>query len=88
MSWNYRVMEFPGDDGPIRGIHEVYYDEKGEPWLYAVEASAVVWAVEDGDESPIELLEHMKEALSKPILRPSDFKNACDGEIPMGVNKV
>lgn len=86
MPWNYRIMEFPGDDGPIRGIHEVYYKEDGELWLYAKEASPVVWAVEDGEETPLELLERMKEAVSKPVLRPSDF--GCTREVPVGVHEI
>jgi len=32
MSWNYRVMRSTDPDGTFTfGIHEVYYDEKGNP---------------------------------------------------------
>jgi hypothetical protein len=30
MSWDYRIVKYR--DGSGYGLHEVYYDEAGEPW--------------------------------------------------------
>lgn len=30
MSWNYRIVQYR--DGGGYGLHEVYYDDEGQPW--------------------------------------------------------
>jgi hypothetical protein len=77
MAWNYRVMEFPGDEGhTLLGIHEVYYNEAGEPRAYSKEPVPVVW---EGSNTPDDMnggndiINTMLEAINKPILKPSDF---------------
>lgn len=70
--WGYRVMEF--DDGGERylEIREVHYHPDGRPRAYT-ERGVVV-----GSESPDGLewvLERMREALGKPVLRPADFES-------------
>lgn len=88
MNWNYRVLEFaePETGEPWQAIHEVYYDDDGQPNGYAEDA-AIVMSEEDGDGEPMGLawvLQKMSEALQKPVLREIDFRRtpATAGEKP------
>lgn len=65
MSWNYRVMACDYNDEVYFQIHEVYYDENGNPDSY-IENPVTV----GGDNlSDIHwTLNRMKEATKKPIL--------------------
>ena len=66
MSWNYRLMAQPdGSGGMWFEIHEVYYDEKGEPESY----TTIPADVSGGDIDDIMFgLSGMKDAINRPIL--------------------
>lgn len=66
MSWNYRVLKFVGEEEPYYSIHEVYYNEDGEPYAYSKDQLGA------RAEGPIlnllfSLLRYL-EAFNKPIL--------------------
>lgn len=75
MSWDYRVVMTEGEFKLIPwrywGIHEVYYDENGEP------VSCTKTPVSIGSDEGIQeiglILEMMKHALDKPVLNMKDF---------------
>lgn len=73
MFWNHRVIEAEDVDGKkFYGIHEVYYDNDGNPMAYTEDAVGIVW--EEGD-NPVQVLEWMANCLNKPVLKKSDFPN-------------
>jgi hypothetical protein len=47
MSWNYRIVKYRRK-GAGYGLHEVYYDEKGQPWGMTTEPATFV--CDDGEE--------------------------------------
>lgn len=70
MAWNHRVLAkiYPSGDVEF-DIHEVYYDERGEPNAYTENPISV------GGDSIKSLrwqLNKMKECLKKPILYHGD----------------
>lgn len=76
MSWNYRVIEFvqPGSDEPWQAIHEVYYDQDGNPDGYSEEPACVSSTDAAGTVAGLGwVLDNMREALSKPVLVERDF---------------
>lgn len=73
--WNCRVIEFPSDEETWYAIHEVYY-ERGTPVAYSESPAVPGWTMDDGPRAGLNRLEKLKEALSKPILKTSDFANA------------
>jgi hypothetical protein len=70
-TWNYRVIETVHDGQICRAIHEVHY-ENGKPVAYVENAAGVAWETDDGE--PRRVLDRMREALDKPVLRPADFQ--------------
>ena len=68
-TWNYRVIEFEGQDGPYRAIHEVHYTD-GVPRSYSERPTEVAWG---SGEHPRQLLQQLELAINKPILLASDF---------------
>jgi hypothetical protein len=78
-TWNYRVMDIRHNDGSggvetIRAIHEVYYNEHGEPISYTLNPVQVLTVLEtDSPNALMETLDKMREALSKPVMTPVDF---------------
>lgn len=73
MKWNYRVIEFVEATGdPFRQVHEVYYNEEGEPESYGESPAAVVWGVEE-EGAGHDVLQMMAQALDKPVLVEADF---------------
>jgi hypothetical protein len=71
--WNYRVIEFTNERGQTwRAVHEVHYVE-GTPRSYSENPAALVWDPEEGDDSPIWMLDKIREAFSKPVLNERDF---------------
>lgn len=71
MFWNHRVIEAVGEDGEkYYGIHEVYYDNDGNPRAYTENPVGVSWGQ---DDNPMQVLEWMTNCLSKPYLKKSDF---------------
>jgi hypothetical protein len=78
MSWNYRIIELPGNgDGPIQGVHEVYYDEAGALKFYTSEPVPVCWETSEGPEAANTIINMMLEALNKPVLKPEDFPSGA-----------
>lgn len=75
MAWNYRVIEFVDpNDGPWTAIHEVYYDDAGKPNGYAEDPAQVVSFDDGGNVRELSwVLDRMRDALGKPVLRESDF---------------
>lgn len=85
MSWNYRVIVFTThpDNGEALdthyyGIHEVYYDAKGNPNAYAIDPAPVFWDADDDPNTPHSILDRMRDALSKPVLRQQDFLKSAE----------
>ncbi|WP_434108136.1 hypothetical protein [Paraburkholderia caffeinilytica] len=72
--WNYRVMQFTGGEESWRAIHEVHYRD-GVPWGYTEKPAIVHWDLDMGDDdsTALAILERMREAISKPVLRVADF---------------
>jgi hypothetical protein len=70
--WNFRVMEFSHGDETWRAIHEVHY-EHNVPVSYSENAAIVMWAPEEGETAGLAVVERMREAMGKPVLRESDF---------------
>lgn len=46
MSWNYRVVRYPNNEG--FGLHEVYYDKEGQPWGMTEEPARFVCSADEG----------------------------------------
>ncbi|GAB4200718.1 MAG: hypothetical protein Tsb002_36970 [Wenzhouxiangellaceae bacterium] len=66
ITWNYRVIRY--DDGSHR-LHEVFYDEKGQPNSYTENAIDFVADAEEGLDGVIQSLEKaLKDAGKYPIL--------------------
>jgi hypothetical protein len=79
MTWNYRVLQFvdPATEELWQAIHEVHYDESGDPASYS-EDPAVVMS-HDASNARADLgwvLDKMREALLKPVLVERDFKRS------------
>lgn len=75
MSWNYRVIEHPRNDwGELwYEVCEVYYNKDGEPMGYC--RSTVGSETLDGVRENLTLL---GQALSRPVLKLSDFSGVMD----------
>jgi len=70
VSWNYRVIRHVEPDwDETFAIHEVYYNDDGEPDGCTTEAIIAGEDLQDLDR----ILDMMRRALSEPILAESDF---------------
>lgn len=73
MTWNFRVMELIDSDGePYHEIREIYYDENGKLNGY-VDHAAEISSV-GGLAGLAWVLDRMREALEKPVVRERDFQ--------------
>ncbi len=80
--WNYRVIEFNDGAEPWYAIHEVYYDDAGEPNGYSAKPAIVIGSNIDGDRDSLRwTLDRMHEALDQPVLHEADFEP--DAGIPV-----
>ena len=70
MGWNHRVLEHKHRDNVYYKIHEVYYDEEGNPNGYTANA---VKMDSDSIEGLKWTLDMMQECLSKPVLSAENF---------------
>ena len=71
--WNYRAIRFEhGEDSHI-AIHEVHYQDD-RPVAYSETPAVVLWSVEEPDGTGLAILDRMREALVKPVLRESEFQ--------------
>jgi hypothetical protein len=77
MSWNYRLIEFADPDSgePWQAIHEVYYDERGNPTSYQESPAAVMG---DNQQEVRDVLCKMTEALLRPALVERDFQRVTE----------
>ena len=75
--WNYRVMVFqePGGD-EYRAIHEVHYDDGGQPHAYSENPAVILWRTNEGRTTPQKILAMIGDALTKPALHAADFVGA------------
>ena len=75
MTWNYRVIrktETGYDNlGEFFGIHEVYYDDDGNPEMVTVEP---IGPAGDTFEELLSDVECMVAALKKPVLNYDDIR--------------
>jgi hypothetical protein len=71
--WNYRVLEFTAGEESWRAIHEVYYQDD-VPMAYTADAATIQWDLDAGDGSALTILDRMRDAISKPVLREADFR--------------
>lgn len=66
MSWNYRVVKNHYEEGgEYLAIHEVYYDENGDPTMCSVLPAPVVG---DDDDFLKSVLNMMQQAFDRPVL--------------------
>jgi hypothetical protein len=71
MTWNYRVIKSHLPNGEEEfGIHEVYYDENGNPSMTTERAIAAYGETLDELRADVQ---RQLEALSKPVLTMDDF---------------
>lgn len=70
MTWNYRVIHTVINDEHFFDIHEVYYDDNGEPKFVTEDSVAPMGNTLDELK---EDLQHYLLALSKPILEYDSF---------------
>lgn len=63
--WNYRLLRRQTEHGGQVAIHEVYYDENGDPRACTKEPVAIAAGEVDRLEEDMEL---MTEAFEKPVL--------------------
>lgn len=70
MTWNYRLMAHKSSQETTIQIHEVYYNDKGEPYLFSSDEVGAHGETVEEVEADLEL---MKEALLLPILMYDDF---------------
>ena len=74
MTWNHRIVRRIYDTGDVYyAIHEVYYDEAGEPTGCTALPSVIM---EDSVEDLAITLDRIRECLDKPIYDyEEDFKD-------------
>lgn len=67
--WNYRIVKYA--DGSGYGLHEVYYDDNGEPKGYTENPCGFVTDCEGGGEreARLEILRAMARAVSDAATR-------------------
>ena len=71
--WNYRAIRFEhGEDSHI-AIHEVHYQD-GMPVAYSENPAVALWSVEEPDGAGLAILDRMREAVVKPVLRALEFQ--------------
>lgn len=71
--WDHRLIRSKSIlDANVTSIHEVYYDEEGNPFLKA--AHPVVLEASDREKLR-ETYELLASAFDKPVLFPEDFKD-------------
>lgn len=69
MSWNYRIVKHVLEDGePYYGLHEVHYDDKGEPKNWT--ESAARFGGDSAEEVQDALFMAIKDAFRYPVFEP------------------
>lgn len=75
MAWNYRVIAFEHDGETVHALHEVFYTADGKPDMYSKYPAGISWNAAGGNAEALAVLERMREALTKPVLTPLDFRH-------------
>ncbi|MCX8281771.1 hypothetical protein OSJ77_16375 [Phyllobacterium sp. 0TCS1.6C] len=71
MTWNYRILRHENGD---LALHEVYYDEKGQPKAYTEQPISFFSDAEGGPEEIVGSLERaLRDAKERSVLDVSDF---------------
>jgi hypothetical protein len=67
MTWNYRIVRYKNDGG--FGLHEVYYDDEGQPWGMTKNPASFVCDTSEGIAGITNaLLTARVDAKKRPIL--------------------
>lgn len=67
MTWNYRIIKYRDNSG--FGLHEVFYDDEGEPWTMTECAVGFGSTLEDGEGDIINALQMaLEDAKERPVL--------------------
>jgi hypothetical protein len=69
MTWNYRIVQFEEENGPIFLIQEVYYNKD-----HSLDGYCELSIVGDTVLELRSVLEMIAQALDRPILKESDFQ--------------
>lgn len=72
MGWNYRVLRHKHEDEEWFAIHEVYYNDKGEPDSCTVDPVDV--RSREGVEGIRAILDMMHKAIGQPVLDYDSFE--------------
>ena len=76
MTWDFRSIEFAsGTPDAFCEIRAVYYHTDGRLDYYASKPASINWSTYDNNVKPLDIISKIKDALTKPILKESDFKN-------------
>ncbi len=70
MTWNYRLVKRTWGGEVLYGIHEVYYDDQGEPESITGDPVGVS---EESKGDIMTTLRYMEQALTMPTLNYEDF---------------
>ncbi len=70
MTWNHRLVKHTHDNEVFYAIHEVYYDEQGNPESITQDPVGVS---EQSKDDVMTTLRHMERALTMPTLNYEDF---------------
>ena len=86
MSWNYRIVRYPKNQG--FGLHEVHYDEDGKPWGVSKDATTFACDVEEGVAGIIQSLQMAIDAAKEhPVFDPPK-KGKWPGKAPEGTDEA
>lgn len=72
-TWNHRVIRKTNGEEVWYGVHEVFFDEGGEPIMCTKEPLGLYHVDDDPIKKLIEDFDRMREALDKPILNYEDI---------------
>lgn len=78
MSWNYRVVRHYDELGSNVEFHEIYYEDEAQKVVKCWSGPVRPWG-EDLDDLTNDL-NHMLEALGKPILEAGDLPKGEDDD--------
>ena len=80
ITWNYRILRH---EDRTFALHEVYYDETGEPRAYTAEPIGFYADEEEGPDAIVASLEMaLRDARERPILNASAIGGADAGTKP------
>ncbi|MEE2951243.1 MAG: hypothetical protein VYD57_08305 [Pseudomonadota bacterium] len=76
MSWNYRIIRHA--EGHF-SLHEVYYDQDGQPESYTADPISFVVDEEEGPKGIVESLRlALQDAQTRPVLDIVEFQSSRD----------